>query len=134
MKQTPDDAKVLARMAPGVLCREGFLGDDRRPLSEIIDTDNATVDRLGITHERIADRLDEVLELARGAFGGPVRIGDDLLAVWREAMGRIPSPWPGAGVFAKGEVELTVAATGATIRFTPLSIHLIRTRGRESRE
>ena len=31
MKQTPQEQAVTARMAPGVLSREGFLGEDRRP-------------------------------------------------------------------------------------------------------
>ena len=129
MKQTPDQARILARMAPGVLCREGFLGTDTRPLPEILDADNAAVDRLGTTHEALADALGDVLDKAKAGLGREVRVGGQLLAVWHEAMGRIPSPWPGAGTFPKGEVELTDTATGETLRVTPLSVHLIRRHG-----
>jgi hypothetical protein len=128
MKSSPADARVLARMAPGVLCRDGFLGSDTRPLREILDTDNAAVDRLGTTHAAVADRLATILEQARGAFGNPVHVGEGLTAVWHDAMGRIASPWPGSGVFPKGEVELQFLG-GRTLRFTPLSVHLVRTRG-----
>jgi len=62
-------------------------------------------------------------------LGRPVRIGEHLTAVHREAMGRIPSPWPGEGVFPKGDVELTDRRTGRVLRFTPLSIRLIATHG-----
>ena len=45
------------------------------------------------------------------------------------ALGRIPSPWPGEGVFPKGEVELSDRRSGHTVRYTPLSVHLIEAHG-----
>ena len=39
MKQTPTEDRILERMTRGVLSRGGFLGDDPRPLAEILDTD-----------------------------------------------------------------------------------------------
>ena len=129
MKRTPDEERVLQRMAPGVLSRDGFLGADPRPLDEILATDQAQVDDLGITHGEIAGRLREVLAAARDAFGRPVRVGPGLRAVYREAMGRIPSPWPGEGLFAKGEVELIDELSGRALRYTPLSVHMIAAHG-----
>ena len=84
---------------------------------------------LGLTHERIAARLGEVMQAALEAFGNPVRLGDQLSAVASDAMGSIPCPWGGCGVFAKGEIELTDARSGKTLRVTPLSIHLIQRHG-----
>jgi len=129
MKLTPLHEKVTQRMQPGVLCLEGFLGEDRRPLPEIIDADSSAVAGMGLTHEQIADELSVVLRHAMAAMGTPVEVQQDLSAVYTEAMGRIPSPWPGEGVFAKGEAELTDTRTGTTVRFTPLSVHLIRAHG-----
>lgn len=129
MKQSPHQRKVSERMAPGVLCREGFLGRDRRPLGEILDADNSTVVGLGLRHEQIAGRLREVLDAAVAGLGRRVDLSEGLTAVFHEGMGRIPSPWPGEGTFRKGEVELTNAATGRTVRFTPLSVHLIARHG-----
>jgi hypothetical protein len=129
MKRPPELQRVVDRMAPGVLCRDGFLGDDPRPLEEILAADNSTVVGLGTSHEAIADRLDTIYERARTALGKAIPVNDRLTARFREAMGRIPSPWPGDGIFPKGEVELTDGETGRTLRFTALSIHLIRAHG-----
>jgi len=129
MKQTPDLRRVIERMAPGVLCRDGFLGTDPRPLEEILDADRSAVAALGTTHEALAERLQTVYDQARAALGRPVEIRPGLTAVFHEAMGRIPGPWPGDGVFPKGDVEVTDADTGRTLRFTALSIALIRAHG-----
>jgi hypothetical protein len=128
MKQSPHDRRIVERMAPGVLCRDGFLAPDTRPLGEIIDTDRSTVERLGTSHAEIAGRLAEILDRAAAACGAPVDVGGGLTAVYHEAMGRIPSPWGEGRRFAKGEVELTDAA-GRMLRFTPLSVHLIAEHG-----
>ncbi len=128
MKRTPDDARVLERMRPGVLSGEGFLGTDPRPLADILAADQRTVERLGTTHAAIADRLGAVLEAARAGLGREVEIGP-LRAAFTDAMGRIPSPWPGEGVFPKGEVTVTDTRTGRTVRYTPLSLHLVRAHG-----
>jgi len=129
MKQTPEERTIAQRMAPGVLCREGFLGPDGRPLGEILDTDNSTVAGLDRTHEQIAARLGEILRQAVAGLGTPVRVGERLRCVYREAMGRIPCPWGRCGTFGKGEAELIDTATGQTVRFTPLSVHLIAAHG-----
>ena len=129
MKQIPLDRIVTGRMAPGVLCREGFFGTDKRSLGEIADTDNSTLSAREATHRQVADRLRTVLARAVAGLGTPVRIREGLTAVFHEAMGRIPSPWPGEGTFRKGHVELVEADTGRHVEFTPLSIHLIAEHG-----
>lgn len=130
MKPTPDQQRILDRMAPGVLSREGFLGDDGRDLQEILETDGAAVARLGVTHERLAASLGEARRAAAAAMGNEVSVaGGRLRAVWREAMGYIPCPFGDGAVFPKGEVELTDPRTGRTLRYTPLSVHMIATYG-----
>lgn len=129
MKLTPQESRIAERMAPGVLCREGFLCADGRDLPEILDADAAAVAALGLTHEQIGLRLEEVLKAATAGLGAPVRVAAHLTACFRESMGRIPCPWGGCGVFPKGEVELADARTGRTVRFTPLSVHLVRRHG-----
>jgi len=125
MKQTPQEQQIAARMAPGVLSREGFLDGDRRALAEIIDTDRSAVESAGLTGEQLADGLEAVLKAAMAAMGREVAVGG-WTARYREAMGRIPCPWGGCGVFPKGEVEMTQPTGGGVLRFTPLSVHLIR--------
>ncbi len=128
MKRTPEFQRIVERMAPGVLCRDGFLGTDPRPLEEILEADRSAVVGLGASHEALAGRLQDIYDRTRAELGRPLDLGGGLTAVFREGMGRIPSPWPGDGIFAKGDVELTTP-DGATLRFTALSIHLIRAHG-----
>lgn len=129
MKQTPRDKAILERMAPGALCADGFLGDDPRDLSEIIAADAAAVEAAELTHEQTARPLAAALKTAMAELGRHVAISEHVAAVWREGMGRIPSPWPGDGVFPKGELELTDTRTGRTLTLTPLSVHLIAAHG-----
>ncbi len=124
MKQSPEEQQATERMQPGVFSRDGFLGSDRRPIGEIIDTDLSALAGAEVTQERVAARMYQVLKKAMVACGGPVKIGDHLTAVFHEAMGRIPSPF-GDGMFPKGEVELGDERTGEKFYFTPLSVHLI---------
>lgn len=129
MKRDPRLQRVLDRMRPGALSRDGFLGADPRPLEEVLDADRSAVAALGLTHDAIAARLQEVFDKARAGLGTPVRIGERLVAVHREAMGRIPCPWGGCGVFPKGEVELTDAATGESVALTALGVHMLGAHG-----
>ncbi len=128
MKLSPQDRKLMDRMAPGALSRDGFLGDDARPIGEILQHDNSTVNALGLTHEQIATELGKVLQAAMATYGTPVKVGEHLLASYRESMGRIPCPFAD-GVFPKGEVELTDTRSQSTVRFTPLSVHMIERHG-----
>lgn len=129
MKQTPQEQAIVARMAAGVLSREGFLGNDTRPVAEIVQTDRAAIEALGLTVERLAERLEDVLRAAMAAMGRDVPVGPGWSARFSEAMGRIPCPWGGCGVFAKGEVELAETPGPAVMRFAPLSVHLVREHG-----
>ena len=129
MKRTEQERMILERMAPGALCADGFLGHDHRELSEIIAADTASVDAIGLTHEQVAAKLAGALEQATAELGRPVELLEHLTATWHEGMGRIPSPWPGDGVFPKGELELTDNRSGHAVRITPLSIHLIAAHG-----
>ena len=128
MKLSPEDKKLTELMQPGILCRDGFLGTDNRPIGEIIDTDRSSVLGLGVTHQQIAQRLAEILKTAMASLGAPVEVGQGLTAVYRGSRGKIPSPW-GDGHFDKGEVEITVEKTRQQLLFTPLSVHLISEHG-----
>ena len=116
-------------MAPGVLCREGFLGSDARRLSDILDADAAEVARLGLSHAAVAAELERVLNAAVHGLGTPVQIGERRVATWHEAMGRIPCPFGRCGTFPKGEVEFVNTQTGERMVFTPLSVHAVAEHG-----
>lgn len=131
MKRSPREDRIAANLQPGALCRDGFIGDDRRELAEIIAADDAAVLAMGLTHEQLVAALGEILRAATAACGNPVAIGDSghLQAACNDAMGRIGCPWGDGHIFPKGHVNLTDTRTGRTLTFTPLSLHLIRTHG-----
>lgn len=128
MKHSPEMQRIIDRMRPGILSLHGFLGEDRRPLEEILDADASTVAGLGTTHGELARKLADVLERAREGFGTTVAIDDRLAASLLEVKGRIPCPW-GDGTFCKGEVTLADAEAGEKLVFTPLSVHMIAEHG-----
>ena len=129
MKLTPQEKIVVERMACGEMTIQGFLGAVGRSLNEIILADNATVVAMGLTHEQIAGRLQEILAVAMAALGREAPITEDLTAVYHEAMGRIACPWGGCGLLAKGAVQLRDSRLGREIRITPLSVHLVSRHG-----
>lgn len=127
MKLSPQEQTIMDRMAPGVYCRDGFLGDDRRPLNVIVDTDHSTLEGLGIEAVDLAGPLQDILDQTVDALGAPVPVRPGLEAEYSESMGRIPCPY-GDGVHRKGEVTLR-SDDGTVLRFTPLSVHLIAEHG-----
>jgi len=126
MKESPSDIKLREMLGPTVFSGEGFLGKDSRPVSEIIATDLAELDRLNLTVNNIASVLEEIYNNAVNAFGGEIEAIPGVAAVYYEAMGRIPSPFGGEGTFRKGEVVVTERSSGRSIILTALSIHLIK--------
>jgi hypothetical protein len=127
MKLSPEEQKLLERMKPGIYSSQGFLGQDTRRPSVIIDTDRSTLEGMDVTPGQIANALRDILDQAAAAFGTPVDIDNGATAVFYESMGRIPCPF-GDGVQRKGEVQLTTA-DGQTFHFTPLSVHMIDKHG-----
>ncbi len=119
----------MERMAPGALTLDGFLGDDTRSLYEIIEADRAQATHVRITPETLAERLQHIQAAAFGGLGRPVLAGAHLTAVYDAAIGRIPCPFGRCGLFEKGEIHVTNTATGETVTFTPLSVHMLKAHG-----
>jgi hypothetical protein len=74
----PEDVDVQEepfenRFKPGRMSVEGFMGEDES-LDEIIADDSATLERLGITYDQIADRIEYFIKNEwRYAFGEATR-------------------------------------------------------------
>ena len=62
MKQTPLEKKVIDNFKPGKITKDGFLGDDKRHVHDIIKEDLLTLSKLGVELEEIADRLQYFIE------------------------------------------------------------------------
>ncbi len=129
MDDSTDNKKPDQRMRVGELSGDGFLGDDDRNVEKIISDDERKVSELGLSNREIAETLKQILRTAMDAQGKPVEVRPNLTAVYREARGQIPCPWPNCGVFDKGQVELSDESTGRTYIITPLSVHMIGIHG-----
>lgn len=128
MKQNPALAAVLRRLAPGRLSLHGFLGEDERPLEEIIAADLAELAEAGVATQQIGDLLDELHRVADGSLEAPCAACGGRAAVRvTEAMGWIPCPFACGFRAHKAVVEVT--AGSIALRFTPLQAHLIREHG-----
>jgi hypothetical protein len=129
MKRLPMWIAIEEMMQPGVLSRDGMLGDDPRPVEEIIAADQATVDALGVTHRDIAEALGRLTELARERLGAHAVVDDALQVSSTEARGAIPCPFKDNTRFPKLIVTCKHLASGEDLRWTALSVHMIRAHG-----
>jgi hypothetical protein len=128
MKQTARLNKAQHNMAPGVITRDGMLGEDTRNLIEIILDDEGKVKRTGSTHHAIADRMQEILDAGKKGLGLQTSMGDHFQIRVDDVRGKLPCPFED-GVVQKTFVEVTNTTLGKTITFTSLHIHMIREHG-----
>jgi len=119
---------VAERMQPGAISLRGFLGEDQRDLADILRDDEAAVAALGLSHRRIAGRLDHFTQLALSGYGAHRREGDFEVII-EEARGFVRCPFEDSGRFRKGEIHLTKTSTGETLVWTPLLVHMIAAHG-----
>jgi hypothetical protein len=129
MKLSPELARVQDQMQPGCITRDGFLGEDTRPLNEILEADEQAVRRLGLTHERIADRLDELAARAREGLGTTVTVEGRFDVRAEDVRGKLPCPWTHRGLYPKTNFYLTNTSTGEQLTWTALLVHLVRAHG-----
>lgn len=129
MKMSPELTKAQANMQPGVITSDGFLGDDDRPVVDIIQDDEEEMSRLGLSFEESARKLRELMEEGRKGLGEPVTVEGRWLVRVDEARGFLPSPFED-GIFRKVNAQVErlddrEQPTGDTIAYTQLSLHLM---------
>jgi len=129
MKRSPDMQRLEEILRSSKLAMGGFLGDDDRPLEEILEHDAAVVARAGRTLEAIANRMRDITAAARLGQETTVRISENLEAVSTATRGLIPCPWPHAARCLKTVTTLTRRDTGQSVRWSELSIHMIEAHG-----
>jgi hypothetical protein len=129
MKESPSEKELRERLGPSYFSGEGFLGNDTRPVGEIISHDLAVLEKRGLTTELIAERLYQIYDQAVKGFGAEVEVMPGVYGTYHESMGKIPSPFTGEGTFSKGEVTVRDSKNLFEIIITPLSIHLIKAHG-----
>ncbi len=124
MKENPRDALLRIDMEAGRLIKDGFLGTDPRPLSEIISQDLDTLAALEVSHVILGEAMRQLTRKGMAAMGEEVDTGEYLVKT-EEYMGWLGCPFKDARRAAKRNTRVTDKATGQQMRWSDLSIHLI---------
>ncbi len=74
MKQSPQQQRLEQIMRSSKIVAGGLLGDDPRSVDEIIAADGVTVERAGYTIARIAERMQQISDLAAPGLGRPRKL------------------------------------------------------------
>jgi len=135
LKESPQTKKLEEMLRSSILASGGFMGEDSRSVSEIIDNDLAIVSKSGFTKEQIAARMKDITNKAISLLGNWTQIDQKLLARVDEAKGFIVCPWPHPGKFAKRVTYVKSAEPRVTshesqfIKWSDLNIHFIEVHG-----
>lgn len=129
MKQTPEEKIIQKRMQPGVVTLEGFLGNDKRHYHEIVSEDLKILSQLGITKEQVADRLQELTDLAFENPEGLAEPAEGIKIEYISVRGKVISPFKGQRPARKGIIIYHDEKRNLKIRWTPLNIAMIRDYG-----
>jgi hypothetical protein len=129
MKKSPQTRKLEHILRSSKLVAGGFLSDDSRSFTEVIEADASQVSRLGYTMEQIAARMQEITDTAKTGLGNWVTLDDKLQAVAEEAKGSLICPWPHPGRYVKRVTTVERHDSGETISWSDLNIHLIAKHG-----
>ncbi len=126
MKQDIYYTKAQQRMKKGILVRDGFLGDDKRNLIDIITEDVETLKRLELTKEIIANALIEFRDAGIAGLGEYVPYKEHFEVRVETFRGKLPCPFGDKGVFQKTEIVVRNKKINEQIIYSELSIHLIK--------
>lgn len=129
MKRSPEAKRLEEVLRSSRIVAGGFLGPDTRILEEILETDAATLARLGTSAQEISARMREITDLGKAGLGTPVKIDEKREVVVDEHRGQTVCPWPHAGGYQKTMTTVRRLDTGATVRWSELSTHFIEAHG-----
>ncbi len=129
MKQSPEMEKLEAVLRSSKLVAGGFLGDDRRSVSEIVEDDRRRLAEAGSSCAELAGRMREITEAAKRQLGGCVKVSDQLEAWVEEAKGALVCPWSHSGGISKRTTTVRNVETGEIVTWSDLNIHLIEEHG-----
>lgn len=125
MKDTEQHKAAMQRMLPGAITASGFLGDDTRPLAEIIASDEEAFRRLGMEFEAAAEALERLRDEGGKGLGEPVTVDRTWLVSTGDARGKLPCPYED-GIHHKNSIWVRRADSGESLVYSDLSLHLLR--------
>jgi len=129
MKETLQDKIIQSNLQPGQMSIDGFLGNDERNFRDIISSDQAELEKLGLSAELIADRLQYFTDSAFENYIGPIIIAEKYEVRYFTYRGKLTCPFKHSGVYRKGLIVLRNLVNNIEIKWTPLNIHMIREHG-----
>jgi hypothetical protein len=129
MKQTVQLRKIQEKMAPGVITRDGFLGQDQRNLVDILVQDDGLVRRLGFSHQALAQRMIELRDAGLPGLGDYIDVAPHFEVRVDSVRGKLPCPFGDPGIFPKTNTTVRNRKTGRELTYTDLHIHLIGSHG-----
>ena len=117
MKENPIEFKVRQDMP------ESFLGDDTRPIAQIVESDEAELNAAGLTAQQLAGVMRRLTAKGLESLGDEAEV-DGFRVQVEEYMGRIGCPFKHAVREAKRNTR-AANAKGRTMTWSDMSIHLI---------
>jgi len=124
MKMTPELQMAQENMLPGKISGQGFLGDDHRPLIDIITEDEERLAKSGKSFDELFQRMEYFMIHGRKGLGEPIVV-DNEWEVWvDEARGKMVCPFQD-GIYAKINARVCKISTKDCITYSELALHLI---------
>lgn len=128
MKQNPKNEALRENLKAGKLAREGFLGEDTRQLEQIVADDAAMLAGVDLSAQDVGDAMRALTRLGLEGQGAEVESRDFRILV-EEYMGFMPCPFRDGRRAAKRNTRATLKASGETMAWTDMGIHLIQAHG-----
>lgn len=125
MKMTPNMRKAQENMAPGVITADGFLGDDKRPLQDIIVESEEQLRHVGIDIDTVVQILKDMMEEGRNGLGEPITVDEKWIVQTTEARGHLPCPFED-GIHRKITTVVRNIEKGESIMYSSISLHLLK--------
>jgi hypothetical protein len=129
MKQTVQMREIQRKMGPGIITRDGFLGEDARNLADILTDDDADVIRLGLSHRDISRRMAELRDAGAAGLGEFAPVKPHFEVRVDSVRGKLPCPFGDPGIFRKTNTTVRNLRLDREITYTDLHIHLISAHG-----
>lgn len=126
MKENPRHIPVVESLREGILSRDGFMGEDTRPFTDIILDDAAVLASAGTNAVELADKMTRLTRAALAQAGQEVVVEGYRVLV-EDYMGRISCPFRDHRA-PKRNTQVWDNA-GRQMSWTALGVHLIRAHG-----
>ncbi|QEN07437.1 hypothetical protein EXM22_05325 [Oceanispirochaeta crateris] len=125
MKMSPNMRKAQENMAPGVITADGFLGEDTRPLQDMIVETEELMRHHGIDIDNVVQTLKDMMEEGRNGLGEPITVDEKWIVQTSEARGHLPCPFED-GIERKITTVIRNIKQGESIMISSLSLHLLK--------